>query len=361
MNKSSTGRFFEDFTLDEVIRHGTPRTITAGDVSLYIALTGSRFVLHSAAPVAEAIGFEDTPVDDMLVFHIAFGKTVPDISLNAVANLGYAEVRFLAPVFVGDTLFVSSRVIGLKENSNGTTGIVYVRSSAYNQHGDKVLSWVRWVMVAKREASQPMEPAVVPTLSTMVSAEHLNVAPHTDFRRLGASLTGSDLTWQDYQVGEWIDHVDGVTVDEAEHVMATRLYQNTAQVHFNEHRMQNSRFGRRLVYGGHVMSLARALSHNGLANAVQILAMNGGSHMAPTFAGDTLYAASRVLDKWPIHGRDDCAALRLETVVRKNSPVHRNEHGAPLNSDTAPLVLTWDYTVLVPTRLDSMPIVSAWE
>ena len=77
------------------------------------------------------------------------------------------------------------------------------------------------------------------------------------------------------QVGERIDHVDGVTVEEAEHQIATRLYQNTARVHFNQYTEGKGRFGRRLIYGGHVISLARALSFNGLANAFHVAAING--------------------------------------------------------------------------------------
>ena len=102
---------------------------------------------------AQAIGYPRAPVDDLLVFHIVFGKTVPDISLNAVANLGYADCRFLAPVYPGDTLTAVSEVIGLKENSSRKTGIVYVRTTGYKQDGSKVLEYVRWVMVrqARRE------------------------------------------------------------------------------------------------------------------------------------------------------------------------------------------------------------------
>jgi len=98
-----------------------------GDIALYLALTGSRHVIGSAAPVAHALGYPKRPLDDLLAFHLAFGKTVSDISLNAVANLGYADVRFLAPVYVGDTLAAESVVIGLKENSQGESGVVWVR------------------------------------------------------------------------------------------------------------------------------------------------------------------------------------------------------------------------------------------
>src|ERR1700732_117164 len=155
MTKNHPGNFFEDFRLGQVIPHATPRTVTAGDVSLYTALYGSRFAVQSTDDVPRAIGYPEAPVDDLLVFHIVFGKTVPDVSLNAVANLGYANCRFLAPVFPGDTLSASSEVIGLKENSNRKTGIVFVRSAGFNQSGTRVLEYVRWVMVRKGDEAAP--------------------------------------------------------------------------------------------------------------------------------------------------------------------------------------------------------------
>ncbi len=93
--KTNPGRFFEDFRLGETIRHATPRTVTAADAALYTALYGSRFAVQSSDAFAAALGYPRSPLDDLLVFHVVFGKTVPDISLNAVANLGYADGRFL--------------------------------------------------------------------------------------------------------------------------------------------------------------------------------------------------------------------------------------------------------------------------
>ena len=127
--KTSAGNFFEDFQLGQTIDHATPRTVTSGDVALYTALYGSRFAVQSSDVFATAIGYPRAPLDDLLVFHVVFGKTVPDVSLNAMANLGYADCRFLKPVFPGDTLTTTSKVIGLKENSNRQTGVVYVRST----------------------------------------------------------------------------------------------------------------------------------------------------------------------------------------------------------------------------------------
>src|SRR5256885_3112971 len=153
------GNFFEDFSLGQVIRHATPRTVTTGDVALYTALYGSRFAVQSSTAFAAAIGYPQAPIDDLLVFHIVFGKTVPDISQNAIANLGYADCRFLAPVYPGDTLSAVSEVIGLRENSNRQSGVVYVRSRGFNQNGVVVLDYARWVMVRKREEAAPA-PAV---------------------------------------------------------------------------------------------------------------------------------------------------------------------------------------------------------
>ena len=114
MAKTSPGNCFEDFRIGQVIRHATPRTVTTGDVALYNGLFGPRFAVQSSDAFAKAIGYPRAPVDDLLVFHIVFGKTVPDVSLNAVANLGYAGCYFRSPVFPGDTLSALSEVIGLK-------------------------------------------------------------------------------------------------------------------------------------------------------------------------------------------------------------------------------------------------------
>jgi 2-methylfumaryl-CoA hydratase len=301
--KAFAGNFFEDFELGAHLVHATPRTLTEGDQALYIGLTGARHLLHCSAAAARAVGYAQAPLDDVLVFHTVFGKSVPDISLNAVANLGYAECRFHRPVFAGDTLEADSKVIGLKENSNRETGTVWVRTTGRNQRGEIVVDWVRWVMVHKRDRRAPAPDAVVPALQAAVAAEHLIAPDATDFRHWSDVQAGSAARWEDYLVGERIDHVDGMTIEEAEHATATRLYQNTAKVHFNQHLAATSRFNRRLIYGGHVISLARALSFNGLANACLIGAINAGRHVSPCFAGDTVFAWSEVRDKAELAGR----------------------------------------------------------
>ena len=108
MSKTNPGNFFEDFEIGQVIEHATPRTVTEGDRAVYGALYPTRFAIPSSATFAGDIGLVPHPVEELVGFHIAFGKTVPDISLNAVANLGYAECRFHRPVRPGDTLRSSS-------------------------------------------------------------------------------------------------------------------------------------------------------------------------------------------------------------------------------------------------------------
>ncbi len=321
MSKTNPGNYFEDFSVGQVLHHATPRTITEGDIALYTSLYGMRFAVQSADSFAMDIGYEAAPIDDFLVFHMVFGKTVPDISLNAVANLGYADCKFVQPVYPGDTVSTTSKVIGLKENSNGKTGVVYVRSTGRNQIGEIVLDYVRWVMVRKKDEASVAPTPDVPELPKRVEPSHFaESTPEINIAEYNNDLAGAPYRWGDYEVGEKIDHVDGMTIEEAEHQMATRLYQNTAKVHFNNHTESQGRFGKRLMYGGHVISMARALSFNGLANGFHVAAINGGRHVSPCFAGDTIYAWSEILEKEAIPGREDVGALRVKTIATKNNP-----------------------------------------
>ncbi|HEY8491885.1 MAG TPA: MaoC family dehydratase [Dehalococcoidia bacterium] len=355
--KTNRGNFFEDFHTGQVIRHATPRTVTEGDLALYIALTGDRSPLHCSAEFARRLGFRRETVHDLLTFHIVFGKSVPDVSLNAVANLGYADVRFLRPVYPGDTLRAESRVLGRKETSSGATGIVWVQTTGYNQDEEPVLQYCRWVMVNKRDPGTPTGADEAPSLPERVAPESLVVPPELDLSGFDPAATGGRFFWEDYRPGEVIHHADGVTIEEAEHQLATRLYQNTARVHFNEHAQKASRFGRRLMYGGHVISVARALAYNGLENALGVLAWNGGTHSNPTFAGDTLYAWTEVLETLDLPGRSDAGALRARLVAVKNVdplqeevPLRVRDQATGRESYHPNVVLDLDWVLLMPRR-----------
>jgi len=351
------GNFFEDFKLGQKFAHGAPRTITEGDASLYIALTGSRFALNSAATVAREAGFNRIPLDNLLVFHIAFGKTVNDISLNAIANLGYAELKFCAPCYAGDTLEVCSQVIGTKANSNGLSGIVYVHSQAFNQNHELVVSWKRWVMVnCHQPLSERPEPEL-PSLNRVLGVKSLWIPDELTFNHWRDNVSDHQLTANQLKSGQWLDHRDGMTLNDSDHSLATRLYQNNAQVHFDAHKMRNSRHGQRLIYGGHVISVARALSYNGLGNAIWFAGINGGSHCNPCFAGDTLYAASQIMVVEELDTARNLSAVRLRTFAFKNAVMQElqpfyDEQDGRLKYHPQ-VVLDLDYWVFMPTQIAS--------
>ncbi|EKE69056.1 MULTISPECIES: MaoC family dehydratase [Roseobacteraceae] len=341
--KTNSGHFFEDYKIGQVIEHAVPRTISGGERAMYHALYPARHALYSSDEFAENCGLDKSPLDDLIAFHVVFGKSVPDISLNAVANLGYAEGRWLKPVYPGDTLRSVSEVIGLKQNSNGKSGVVYVRTTGLNQFDEPVLEYVRWVMVRKRDLDAPAPETVIPELKAVVAPEDLKIPEGLDFLRYNFTLAGEQHRFADYEIGEKIDHVDGVTIEEAEHMLATRLWQNTAKVHFDA---TNREDGKRLIYGGHVISMARALSFNGLANAQMIVGLNGGAHANPCFTGDTVRAYTEVLDKAETSA-PGVGALRLRLVAYK--------HGAPefAYKDAAgkyhpDVLLDLDYWAVVP-------------
>ena len=342
MAKTNPGRFFEDYQLGQVLTHAVPRTVSGGERALYHALYPARHALYSSDEFARASGLAASPIDDLAAFHVVFGKTVPDVSLNAVANLGYAEGRWLKPVWAGDTLRSESEVIGLKQNSNGKTGVVYVRSRGVNQRDETVMEYVRWVMVRKNDLDAPAPETVVPELIKVVAPEDLVIPEGLDFSGYDFALAGEPHRWGDYEIGEHIDHVDGVTIEEAEHMIATRLWQNTAKVHFDATFRPD---GQRLIYGGHVISMARALSFNGLANAQMIVGLNGGAHANPCFAGDTVKAWSEVLDKAETSA-PGVGAIRLRLVATKGGEPFKlkGEDGKYLPE----VLLDLDYWALMP-------------
>jgi 2-methylfumaryl-CoA hydratase len=348
MTATGAGNFFEDFRAGQVLHHAPPRTLTDGDQALYTALYGARFASQSSVEFAKGLGFSSAPLDDLLVFHTVFGKTVPEVSLNAIANLGYADCRFLRPVFAGDTLGARTEVLGSRENANRESGIVYVRSTGFNQRGEDVLTFARWVMVRKRSKDAAGPSAHVPDLPKAVASDALVLTPKAALPASERRSTGGSRFFDDFAQGQRIDHADGMTVEDAEHMMATRLYHNTARVHFNAHTERQGRFGKRIVYGGHVISIARALSYNGLENALFVAAINAGRHVAPCFAGDTVYAWSEVVDKATSKSNGDWGFVRLRTVAAKDRACSDFPGSNPDGTYDPAVILDLDYWVVVP-------------
>ena len=302
MQKGWTGNYFEDFALGSAITCPIPRTITAGDVAAYIALTGDRTPAY-CGPLGA--------VHPLVTFHVVFGQTVRTISLNARANLGYAEVRWHQRVSIGDTLSTAIKIVGLKENSSRKTGIVWVQTEGRNQRGELVLSFTRWVMIKKRgDGDTPwLAKPVVPDLPTEIDSRSLwfddELVPTSE-------AAGARWAFADYAAGERVHHFDAMVVNPSDHMSLTRLAQNSAKVHFDAHGMD----GRPLVYGGVVISHAYALAFNGFERRLGLAGLNGGSHCNPTYAGDTLYAWTDVLQTVALS--DQVGAVRVRLVAVKN-------------------------------------------
>ena len=197
-------------------------------------------------------------------------------------------------------------------------------------------------MVRKRDLDAAAPTTVIPDLAPVLSVEELHIPDGLNFSDYDFGLAGEPHRWDDYQIGEMIDHVDGVTIEEAEHMMATRLWQNTAKVHFDTSARPD---GSRLIYGGHIISMARALSFNGLANAQMIVGLNGGAHANPCLSGDTVRAWSEVLDKADTSA-PGVGAIRLRLVATKGGDPFKlkGEDGKYL----ADVLLDLDYWALMP-------------
>lgn len=302
--KGSLGNFFEDFEVGSELVCPTPRVLTSAETAWHVATTNDRTPRFCSA---------EGRVHPLVVFHLVIAQTVRQVSLNARANLGYAGMIWRQPVFHGDEITTTIQIVGLKENSNKQTGNVFVATTGRNQKGETVLEYTRWVMVKKRDdtkATKYLDAPVTPKLPKQVAVEELPSFPGP---LPTTAQTGGKYFFEDYAAGERIYHHDGMTVNHSDHMSYTRLFQNSAKVHFDELRTD----GKPLVYGGFPLSVAYAQAFNGLENRSGIVAMNSGAHANPCYAGTTIYSYTDVLETHAL-GDAQAGALRLRLVAVKD-------------------------------------------
>lgn len=153
MEPSKLGMYFEEFEVGQEIRHSLSKTIFESDNNFFSLLTMNHHPVHTNIDYAQKNQHGQLLVVGTLVFSIVVGMTVPDISGKAIANLGYEDVKHLAPVFVNDTIYARTRIISKRESqSKPDRGIVYVETIGYNQRGEDVISFRRNVLVKKQNA-----------------------------------------------------------------------------------------------------------------------------------------------------------------------------------------------------------------
>lgn len=152
MKCSVLGLYYEDFVVGEEIKHSLSKTIFESDNNLFSLLTMNHHPVHTNVDYASKNQHGKILVVGTLVFSLAVGITVPDISGKAIANLDYENIRHLNPVFLNDTIYVRTKILDKRESkSKSDRGIIYVESVAYNQNGIDVLSFRRHVLIKKRE------------------------------------------------------------------------------------------------------------------------------------------------------------------------------------------------------------------
>ena len=156
------GRYFEDFEPGDVYKHWPGKTITEYDDHLFCAITWNHHPLHTNAHYAETQSqFKRNVVVGNLVYSLALGMSVPDVSGKAIANLEVESLLHTSPMFHGDTLYAETTVVDKKESSSKPDrGVVTVETRGYNQDGVEVVSFRRRVLVPKRGAveEQPGRP-----------------------------------------------------------------------------------------------------------------------------------------------------------------------------------------------------------
>ena len=151
MEPSPIGKYFEDFTVGEEIKHSLSKTIFESDNNFFCLLTMNNHPVHTNIDYAAKNQHGKVLVVGTLVFSLAVGMTVPDISGKAIANLGYEDIKHLAPTFIGDTIYARTRIISKRESkSKPDRGIIYVETIGYNQRGEDVISFRRNVLVKKQ-------------------------------------------------------------------------------------------------------------------------------------------------------------------------------------------------------------------
>ena len=151
MNQSVLGLYFEEFEVGSEIKHSLSKTIFESDNNFFSLMTMNHHPVHTNMDYASHNQHEKILVVGTLVFSLAVGITVPDVSGKAIANLDYESIKHLNPVFIGDTIYVRTKVLDKRESkSKNDRGIIYVESVAYNQRGEDVLSFRRHVLIKKK-------------------------------------------------------------------------------------------------------------------------------------------------------------------------------------------------------------------
>jgi 2-methylfumaryl-CoA hydratase len=302
--------------------------------------------LAKNARYARAYGFRGLVCPPGLAMLVAFSQTVEDVSENARANLEYIDMRFGAPVYVGDTLEVETRVLGVRTSaSRPNLGVVHVQSTARKDvggpHEAVVLTWQRKVQVYKKDPDAEVHMGEVEPDRVECELWLPSYDPRRDYKAL-AHLSNADTYFEDFEVGTRIEHSRGRTMT-SEHIHLTAILDNTSQVHCNQFMIdldpEQYVGGELLIFGGIPFTLCLGLSCPDVAdNSLGDAVYTTGRHTAPLFAGDTVFAATEVLARRDYPGRPDLGLLRTRLLGHKFSRAEGEAHAdAPTGWKKVPI------------------------
>jgi 2-methylfumaryl-CoA hydratase len=301
--RKKTGNFLEDFEVGQVLRHKVGKTVTEGLVNAFTEFSMTTNPLHKNRRYAQAV---------------VFSQSVEDISENARANLEYVDMRFGAPVYVGDTIESTSVVLGTTPSSRDPSlGVVHVQTTGRNQHDDVVLTYERKVQVWKLDSKAVVVKASIeapPMACELVLPPYDQATPYASLRH----LSNADTYFEDFTAGDVIEHSRGRTMT-SEHIALTAMLDNTSQVHCNQHMIDQNpeRFvgGQLIIFGGIPFQLCLGLSSPDVAdNSLGDIGYKTGRHSAPLFAGDTVFASTEITATSELAGRPDLGIIG--TILR---------------------------------------------
>lgn len=311
------GRKLGDFVAGDVYAHPWDVTIDEGMLGVFQASFLDATPTYASRAYAKALGFRDRPVHPLLLLNLGLSFSVHDVSEQAIAHLAYLDVRFPEACYLGDSVTASSKVLGVKPASKGDKGVVHVRTLLQNDEGRIVCAFERKALVpAGNVVGRPKDPGYrfeQPELGDLPRLPK----PLREAVSMPTRQGGFGGFFEDFSVGEVFAHEVGKTVGESEHMQMTYLVRNSHPLHFDEHYSKENSFAKtRVVYGGLVLSWVLSLSsRDTTGNALWELGLDQGAHPSGVVAGDTLYAASKVLAK---EDRGDFGIVTFRVVGVKN-------------------------------------------
>jgi 2-methylfumaryl-CoA hydratase len=312
------GRNLGDFVPGDIYAHPWDVTLDEGTLAVFAASFQDAVPTYASRVAARAVGLKDRPVHPLLLLNLGVSFSVHDVSEQAVANLAYIDVRFPNACYPGDTVRASSRVVGVKPVSTGDKGVVHVRTQLVNQDGVLVCSFERKALVrsghntsrpegpAHDVAHEDAEPARSPALSLTIARDVKEAARRGGFATF----------WEDLIEGDVYAHEVGRTVSEGEHMQLTTLARNSHPLHVDERYCQTASFAKtRVVFGGLVLAWVLSLTSRDTAgNAVWDLGLDDGAHPSGVLAGETLFAATKVLAREDLGEHAGSVTLRIVGV-----------------------------------------------